>query len=42
VLVAIDVPPSTRDDLNDHLDDLGFRYWDETDNDAYTLFLKAT
>ena len=39
VLVAIDVPPTTRDDLNQHLDELGYRYWDETDNDAYTLFL---
>ncbi|MDH3301198.1 MAG: threonine ammonia-lyase, biosynthetic [Acidimicrobiia bacterium] len=42
VLVAIDVPPATRDDLNQHLDDLGYRYWDETDNDAYSLFLKRT
>lgn len=41
VLVAIDVPPATRDDLNQHLDDLGYRYWDETDNDAYSLFLKG-
>ncbi len=42
VLVAIDVPPSTRDELNRHLDDLGYRYWDETANDAYSLFLKRT
>lgn len=42
VLVAIDVPPATRDDLNEHLDELGYRYWDETANDAYSLFLKRT
>ncbi len=42
VLVAIDVPPPTGDELNRHLDELGYRYWDETENDAYALFLKGT
>ncbi len=41
VLVAIDVPPATLDDLNQHLDELGYRFWDETENDAYTLFLRG-
>ncbi len=40
VLVGVDVPPSTRGDLELHLDRLGYRYWDETDNEACTLFLK--
>ncbi len=41
VLVAVDVPPSTLDQFQLHIDELGFSYWDETDNDAYDLFLKG-
>jgi threonine dehydratase len=41
VLVAVEVPPETLDEFNRHLDDLGYRFWDETDNEAYGLFLKG-
>jgi len=41
VLVAVEVPPETRQEFNRHLDDLGYRFWDETDNEAYSLFLKG-
>lgn len=41
VLVAIQVPPATRNEFQRHLDDLGYPYWDETGNDAYRLFLRA-
>ena len=27
--------------FDQHLDDLGYRFWDETDNEAYSLFLKG-
>lgn len=41
VLVAIEVPESTMTEFQRHLDELGYRYWDETANEAYQLFLKA-
>ncbi len=41
VLVAIEVPPDTAEVFDRHLTDLGYRHWDETDNEAYTLFLKG-
>ncbi len=41
VLVAVEVPPETSDEFNRHLDDLGYRFWDETENEAYNLFLKG-
>jgi threonine dehydratase len=41
VLVALQVPPDTLDDFRRHVDDLGYRYWDETANDAYALFLRG-
>ncbi|MEM7273908.1 MAG: threonine ammonia-lyase, biosynthetic [Actinomycetota bacterium] len=41
VLVAVEVPEPTRAEFQRHLDDLGYPYWDETDNDAYRLFLKG-
>ncbi len=41
VLVAVEVPDSTLEEFQNHLDDLGYRYWDETANEAYQLFLKA-
>ena len=41
VLVAVEVPPETLDRFQQHLLDLGYPYWDETDNDAYRLFLQG-
>jgi len=41
VLVAVDVPPETKPDFDRHLGELGYRFWDETENAAYTLFLKG-
>ncbi len=41
VLVAVEVPPETLDRFQRHLLDLGYPYWDETDNEAYQLFLKG-
>lgn len=41
VLAALEVPPDTEAEFNRHLDELGYRYWDETDNEAYRLFLKS-
>ncbi len=41
VLVAVQVPPETLDEFRGHVDDLGYRYWDETDNVAYQLFLQG-
>lgn len=39
VLVGIQVPPAERADFMDHLDELHYRYIDETDNPAYRIFL---
>lgn len=39
VLVGIQVPPSEKVDFQTFLDNLGYRYWDESDNPAYKLFL---
>jgi threonine dehydratase len=39
VLVGIQVPPSEQADFLASLDQLGYRYWDESQNPAYTLFL---
>ena len=41
VLVGIQVPPSTNDDFLAHLDDLGFDFFEETNNPAYQMFLRA-
>jgi threonine dehydratase len=41
VLVAVQVPPDTIDEFRRHIDDLGYRYWDETGNEAYQLFLRG-
>ncbi|HEY4248239.1 MAG TPA: threonine ammonia-lyase, biosynthetic [Lacunisphaera sp.] len=41
VLAGIQVPASTRDLFRRFLDDLGYDYWDETENPAYRLFLDA-
>lgn len=39
VLIGIQVPPTEKSDFNAFLDQLGYRYWDETKNPAYKLFL---
>lgn len=39
VLAGVDVPPAERDDFREHLDTLGYAYFDETENAAYRLFL---
>jgi threonine dehydratase len=39
VLVGLQVPPDSASDLDKFLDTVGYRYWDETDNPAYKLFL---
>ena len=39
VLVGIQVPPEERADFNQTLEQLGYEYWDETDNPAYQRFL---
>lgn len=41
VLVGLQVPEHERGDLKHALDQLGYRYHDETDNAAYRLFLGA-
>lgn len=39
VLAGVQVPPEQRAEFRDHLDNLGYSYWEETDNPAYQLFL---
>lgn len=39
VLVGIQVPPGEKTDFQKFLDDLGYRYWNESNNPAYKLFL---
>ena len=39
VLVGIQVPGEDRHEFEGFLESLGFPYWDETDNPAYSLFL---
>jgi len=38
VLMGLQVPPSARPELLQRLDSLGYRYWDETDNPACSIF----
>lgn len=40
VLVALQMPKDEQDGLDAHLDEIGYRYWRETDNPAYGLFLR--
>jgi threonine dehydratase len=42
VLAGIQVPESERPHLTRRLDDLGYPYWDETNNQAYRFFLSET
>ncbi len=37
--VGMQVPPEENEQLQVFLQELNYRYWDETDNPAYTLFL---
>ena len=39
VLVGIQVPSDDEAKFGEFLRDLGYRYWEETDNPAYDLFL---
>ena len=39
VLVGMQVPPADATEFKKFLDNLGYPYWDETDNPAYKLFL---
>ena len=41
VLAGVQVPESDRAEFARHLAKLGYSHWDETDNPAYRLFLKA-
>jgi threonine dehydratase len=41
VLAGVQVPPADRAQFARHLDTLGYAYSDESDNDAYRLFLHA-
>ena len=41
VLVGIQVPDDEMGEYKAFLDDLGYSYWDESDNPAYNLFLGA-
>jgi threonine dehydratase len=40
VLVGIQVPPEPEGGFQKFLDGLGYRYWNESRNPAYRLFLK--
>ncbi len=42
VLAGVQVPPSERAELAQHLAALGYAHWEETDNPAYRLFLSAS
>jgi threonine dehydratase len=39
VLVGLQVPEEERPQVTDFLDDIGYNYWEETENPAYKLFL---
>ncbi|MDR2677888.1 MAG: threonine ammonia-lyase, biosynthetic [Zoogloeaceae bacterium] len=39
VLAGIQVPPKDKEKFQAFLKDLGYRFWDETENPAYRLFL---
>lgn len=40
ILVGIQVPPSDKVVFRQFLNELGYRYWEETQNPAYKLFLR--
>jgi len=39
VLAGVQIPPTDAEEFARHLDNLGYAYWNETDNPAYRLFL---
>lgn len=39
VLVGMQVPPRDKNELQEFLERVGYRYWDESENPAYPLFL---
>lgn len=39
VLVGMQVPNGDSDHVEEHLDAIGYRYWQESDNPAYRLFM---
>ncbi len=39
VLVGMQVPEEERDQVGTFLSEIGYNYWEETDNAAYQLFL---
>jgi threonine dehydratase len=39
ILAGIDVPPDETAELQAHLDDLGYTYWEESENPAFSIFL---
>jgi threonine dehydratase len=39
ILAGIDVPQEETGDLEAHLAELGYAYWEESDNPAYRMFL---
>ncbi len=39
IVIGMQVPPHEMDDWRSFLDTLGYRYWDESQNPAYRLFL---
>mgnify|MGYP000149593697 CR=1 FL=1 len=41
VLVGMEVPTSDKKSVQQFLDELNYRYWDETENEAYSFFLGA-
>ena len=40
ILVGLQVPPAEKQAFQSFLKTLGYRYWDETENRAYKLFLR--
>ena len=39
ILAGIQVPESESDELEEHLQELGYAHWDESNNPAYAMFL---
>ncbi|MGI9225921.1 MAG: threonine ammonia-lyase, biosynthetic [Woeseiaceae bacterium] len=39
ILAGIDVPQNETAELQAHLDDLGYTYWEESENPAFSIFL---
>jgi threonine dehydratase len=41
VLVGIQIPDETSDEFMSHVAELGFDFFEETDNPAYKMFLRS-